>query len=38
MSEVAYYLDVRGKSTRFTPPTLSELEIYCSERKNGDKK
>ena len=27
--------DVRGKSSRFTPPTLSELEIYCSERKNG---
>ena len=26
---------VRGKSTRFTPPTLAELEIYCSERKNG---
>lgn len=26
---------VGGKSSRFTPPTLAELEIYCSERKNG---
>lgn len=27
--------DIRGKSCRFTPPTLSELEDYCQERKNG---
>ena len=25
----------RGKSKRFTPPTLEEVKAYCEERKNG---
>lgn len=27
--------DIWGKQKRFTPPTLSEVESYCSERNNG---